>query len=218
MIGFLKKTWESFKTSSFTEGLANLLAPVIARIEGADVDETRKALKQDFSRARKKLPDRQAQIDAETAADQAQIEKDRKAQQDVLATNKAKDDKDLAAAIAQDQADLAAAKKDLADSVEAARKKRAEAESKKPGEAPTAPKKPELPPLPDPKKFGQGLGAGLATAKASVSGTFSAFAAGGLGAGDTRRIARATEETARQVKIVAKRLPKGPWGLAQFDT
>ena len=77
MIGWLEKKWEDFKISGLSETLAGWFAPIFAKIEGVSVEETQKALQEDFSSKRSAKPKTDAEIDAATKAKTEQIEKDR---------------------------------------------------------------------------------------------------------------------------------------------
>ena len=52
MIGWMQKKWNAFKISGFTETLASWFAPIFARLQGVSVEDTQKALQEDFARAR----------------------------------------------------------------------------------------------------------------------------------------------------------------------
>ncbi|MBN2218582.1 MAG: hypothetical protein JW719_14495, partial [Pirellulales bacterium] len=178
MLGWMQKKWEAFKVSGFSETLANMLAPIFARIQGVSVEATRQTLKEDFARGRKTLPARTDEIDAQTRAKTGQIERDRQTTEDALARDKVRADKARQARIAAAQAEANAARREFEDAVAAARAARDQAATK----ALTTPalEKPMLPNL-----------ANLAAVKASVTGTFSS-AVWGLGTGSD-----AAEETAK---------------------
>ncbi len=128
MLGTMTKAWEKWKVSTFTEGLAGLLAPIFAKLEGVSTEEARKALREDMSGGRASLKDRLAAIDAETEAEQKRLEANRLATQQALAEDKTNADKQRAARIA-------ALEKEHADAKAAWEKVIGEQEAKRADEA-----------------------------------------------------------------------------------
>lgn len=183
MMGYLTKLWEHWKTSTFEEGLADWLAPLFAKMQGVSVEDTRKALHEDFARARQAQPQRDQEIDAQTSKEKERIEADRKAQQKNLAEDKRASDDARAAAIAAKQKELDDAIKARDDAVAAAKESRRKAEADQGGGTKPAFQPPEI----DLE--------GLKAAKAATTVTFSASAAMGMGGGIQERIARACERT-----------------------
>ena len=60
LIGWMEKKWNAFKISGFTETLASWFAPIFARLQGVSVEDTQKALQEDFARtgrpSRRRMP------------------------------------------------------------------------------------------------------------------------------------------------------------------
>jgi hypothetical protein len=168
MIGWMEKKWNAFKISGFTETLASWFAPIFAKLQGVSVEDTQKALQEDFSRARTAQPQKDADIDAATKAKTDEIEKERKGTEDELAKDKLRADKDRQGRIDAAQGDVAAARKELDDAVAKAREARDNAAGG-----------PEMPAYAPPGAIPDI--SNLAGAKASVLGTFSGYALGGLG-------------------------------------
>jgi hypothetical protein len=192
MIGWMEKKWNAFKLSGFTETLASWFAPIFARLQGVSVEETQKALTEDFARGRTAQPKKDVEIDAATKAKTDQIEQERKGTEDELARDKLRADKERQGRIDAAQADVATARKELDDAVGKAR----EARDKAAAGGPQAPG--YVPPgsIPDISN--------LAGAKASVEGTFSGYALPGLGGASSveekmeGHLARISENTDRQ--------------------
>ena len=186
LLNWMGKMWQKWATSTFQEGLADFIAPVMAKILGVGTEELRRTMHEDFARNRAGQGDKFAAMAAETAAKKARIEADRQAQiesigGDLLDRSKRRDAQRKAA---QDSVDAARAEWEAA-------KKEARAKSAGKGSI---------------FDFGGAMagmagmdGIDLAAAagpKSSVRGTFSASAAAGLGMGNIQeRIAKATERT-----------------------
>jgi hypothetical protein len=81
MIGFLSKAWMDFANSGWSEWWANAIAPIVAKIQGVDVEDVRKNLAEDFARSRAAAPKAKADIDAQTAQQTKEIEDRRQARQ-----------------------------------------------------------------------------------------------------------------------------------------
>lgn len=197
MLNWLSQTWEKFKTSSFTEGLANILAPIFAKISGVTTEEARKALSEDFSRARKAQPIQFALQDEELAKRKNEIDKETSAAHDVLAQEALR--RNLARKRREEEAKAAAeqARKEWTDAIKRAQLAKALANNRMPG-GPAAPGKPGKP---------TPIQAAGAIAKSQASGTFSAFAAAQFGSSSIgERTAKAAEEMNRRQAIANMRL------------
>lgn len=210
-LGFLKKAWDDWKNSTFTEGLAGLLAPVLAAVTpGVSTEQIRETLQEDFARSRSGSEDRKADIDAETAERLRQIEEDRRGTQAALA-----DDLDRATQARRDS--ITEAEKEL----ELAKQRRDEL----------------LKEIEDRAAAGESeRGAGGGTGEPGMAGvpgnlgaimrnrmsTFSTSAAiamqGGVGARPQERIAKATEKTAKGVQDVFQEQEKLTKQLSVFTT
>ncbi|MGO9111170.1 MAG: hypothetical protein ACLP9L_18250 [Thermoguttaceae bacterium] len=168
-IGFVKKKWLEFSNSTFTETMANALAPIIARIEGVSTEDVRKNLSQDFAAARRQQAGDEGNIDAQTAAKNAQLRAQRDAETNRLGglANQAQAESDRR--LKEGEAKLKAAH-DALD--------RAQAKANAPG-----PEEKEKKPPPG---FTPGQ-------QSSVAGTFSGAIAGMLGGGGTETISLARE-------------------------
>lgn len=181
LMGYLTKLWEHWKTSTFEEGLADWLAPIFAKMQGVSVEDTRKALHEDFARQRAAQPARDNEIDAQTKASKAAIEADRQAQQAALAQGKKADDDARAAKVAAFEKELEDMKRARDTAVAAAKDAGARA-------ATNVNAKQWSPPELDQ--------AGLSSVKNSAATvTFSAAAAMGAGGSVQERIAKACERT-----------------------
>lgn len=191
-IGWLSKKWASFATSTFTEKLANALAPIFAQLQGQSVDDVRATLTEDFARAREQQPGNAAAIDADTAATKGKIEEDRKTREAAIGEELAGKAAKRAEAMAQAQADVEDAQDEylasIAEAQRVATNRRiaglavedgAEAGQAGPGSKP------------------EGVIGGAAAAKSSTVGTFSGFLAGQMGGGGP------AQETANNTKIMA---------------
>ena len=168
----LTKIWNRWATSTFEEGLADFIAPVMAKILGVDTEQLRKTMHEDFAAARKAQPANDAALDAQANARKQQIEKDRQATVDQLAQDKLRADKERQGRIDAAQDDVANARKELDDAVSKAREARDKV-------AAGGPAMPGHTPPKDIPEIGN-----LAAAKSKVEGTFSGYALGGLGSGD----------------------------------
>lgn len=198
MIGFLTKAWTDFKNSGFTEWMANLIAPIMAKATGQKTEDVKRTLTEDFQRSRAAAPNYKAEIDAETARRKAEIE----SQRQQYAEGKGQEASAAAAARArEEQANQAA--------VEEAQRRYQDT---------LRDIEQELAPPPwtdiDEADFLEWLntegadqvaaarGGGIdyaktEEAKTAVSGTFNPFAAFGMGGGTAaERTAKATERTA----------------------
>jgi hypothetical protein len=200
LIGWMQEKWAEFTVSGITETLANLLAPIMAKIEGVSVADARKSLSEDMERGRKSLPNQQGEIDAETQRKKKEIEDERRAREgalvdDLNARKKKRGGREKAAADA-----LAAAEAEWRGALDSARGKADEWRRKKGEDA------------------GAGMPGldleGMEDARAAPSrGTFSAREAMGMGVGGggpLSRIAAATRDSAAHeaamVKIADKQL------------
>ena len=216
LLNFLSKKWDAWKNSTFEEGLADKLAPIFARIQGVSVEETRKNLREDFAGARKRQPAKDAAADAQAKADKdkiaadaaarrKKIEDERQAAVDVLGA-------DLNAANAEREKRRQAAQAEYDAAREEWNKARTEAAAaagdaarQKKARPPAKGKAPDLEAL------------DLAKKKTSVTGTFSAWGAAGLGTGIAERTAKAAEETARNTRELLRKKAKplvfteAPW-------
>jgi len=76
-IGFIEKAWDQWASSSFVEAISGPIAWVIAKLQGLDVADVQKNLKEGFEVSRAARPNRAADIDAQTAAAKAAIESQR---------------------------------------------------------------------------------------------------------------------------------------------
>jgi len=190
MIGWMEKKWNAFKLSGFTETLASWLAPIFAKIQGVSVEDTQKALQEDFARGRSAQPQSEAAIDAATKARTDEIERERKATEQELAKDKLRADRQRQERIDAARAEVDAARQELDDAVAQAREARDHAAASGPESLGKRGVIPEL--------------GSLMTGKANVVGTFSGQALSGLGAGNTieekmeKHLAQIAENTDRQ--------------------
>lgn len=186
-VAFMQKAWNSFSVSSFTEKIANVIAPIFAKLEGVDVEDARRTLAEDMNRGRANLPSQNAEIDAQTAQYKADVERERQAQtSDVARQN----------TVAQEdrRRQTEAAEKALADAkaafelskgkaAEEVQRRTEQAKNRgamtKPGEQPIAP----------------------ATSAITSAGTFSGYAAAAMAGGGNaaERTATATMRMAGQM-------------------
>ena len=181
LIGWLTKAWETWKVSTFEEGLADALAPMFARIQGVTTEETRKALKEDFARGRESLPDRLGAIDAETKAKQDAITAENKLAQDLLNADKQRSDLAAGKAVSDAQKELDAARKTRDLAITAAK----EARNIGPGKEGTP-----FPGMPMPDIPGV-----TAAMSSNIKGTFKGSELSGLGAkSPAERTAKAVEK------------------------
>ena len=172
LTNFLTKTWNAWAASTFQEGLADWLAPVLAPMLGVDTEGLRKTMHEDFANRRQAQPADDAAGDAQAEAAKGQIESDRQATIDQLAKDKLGADHERQSRIDAAQADVATAKKELDDALATAHAARGNGATAGPGMPGYKP--PEG--LPDISN--------LAGAKAGVAGTFSGAALAGLGGGN----------------------------------
>ena len=197
-IGFLKKKWLEFSNSSFSESMADLIAPIVAVIEGVSVDDVRKNLKEDFAYKRKAQPGQVEDIDAQTRAKKQEIESDRQDTQDQLAEDARRRKLHESSQSAQGQAELDDARHQWQAALDLAAKKRTAKE-----EADLTIEEPKL------AETVAGLaGGGLSfdLNKLSSKGTFNAMATRGLSSGGPmEKVARATEATAANTKRLVKK-------------
>jgi len=195
-IAAIEKRWKQFKQSGFTEQAASALAGIVGggavtskgpaaalltTKAGPTTQEIRDVLKDDFARGRATLPAELAEIDAATAKQKAEIEALKKSAQEGLQADKASTDEAAGKRVAAAEEALAAAQKARADAISAA--SQLERVGVKGGRPPT---------------LDESIAAGAKAAEAKITarGTFSAFAAGRLGATDASRTAEATEQIA----------------------
>jgi len=203
MIGWMEKKWNAFKISGFTETLAGWLAPIFAKIQGVGVEETQKALEEDFARGRSAKPQTEAAIDAATKAKTDEIEKERKATEEELAKDKLRADQQRQGRIDAAQTDVDAARRELDDAVQKAREARDRAADAGGG--------PESAGKSAPKTISDFEN--LTAAKTSIVGTFSGEALSGLGTGSTieekmeKHLAKIAEGTDRQ-NVALERLQR----------
>jgi len=190
MIGFIKKKWLEFSNSSFTEGIADLIAPIIAVIEGVSVADVRKNLKEDFKNERSKQTENTEGIDAETAAKKAKIESDAEASKAQIGEDIRRRKEKETAAGSTAQAELDAARKELADLTVKAKDK---SKQKKLGDDPSKPgKAPGMSGLPSAAAIG-----------GTAVGTFSAGQASLMGGGQS--VAERTYQNAvKQFRTLAE--------------
>ena len=172
-INSMRKAWESFAASGFTEGAADIIAPIMAKIYGVDTEDVRANLKQDFQRKREDLPGKLAEIDAETEASKDEIEQQRQNRRAALEANRQRSQEDAGEEMARMQRELAEAEKALTDAREEA-KDAVDAEGGRDAIVDKA--KQRIPALLD--------GMGASQEKAQSIGTFSAATAARLGGGD----------------------------------
>jgi len=109
-IGFIEKMWDKWASSSFVESISKPIAWVIAKLQGLDVEDVQKNLREGFEYSRSQRPNRQAEIDAATQASKAEIEKNRAAWEADLGAGATARGADRQANLDQAQADLDAAK------------------------------------------------------------------------------------------------------------
>lgn len=182
LLNWMGKLWQKWATSTFQEGLADFIAPVMAKILGVDTDELRKTMHEDFSRKRAGQNDKFAAMDADTAAKKKQIEADRKSQIEGIGGD-----------LARRNAGRDAQKKAAQDAVDAAR---AEWDAAKKDARAKAAAKGSIFGFAGGIKGMDDIDLAAAGAKSSTRGTFSASAVAGLGMGGIQeRIAKATEKT-----------------------
>jgi hypothetical protein len=202
MIGFLTKAWTDFKNSGFTEWMANLIAPIMAKATGQKTEDVKRTLTEDFQHSREASPDYKAKIDAETARRKAEIE----AQRQQYANAQGQQGSDAAAARQQEMDQLQRRYQDAQRGYQDALRDIEQ----------------ELAPPPwtdiDEADFLEWLntegadqvaaarGGGIdyaktEEAKTAVSRTFNPFAAFGMGGGSAmERTAKACEQTAQNTK------------------
>ena len=173
MIGFIKKKWNDFSNSKFTESLADWIAPIVASIYGQDVEGVRANLKQDFATKRKQSGNYNAEVDAETAQRKAEIEAQKQGAIDQLGQDVANRQGERNRKELEAQGKLDAAKAEMAALIAEAKGKVGENQ----GELGNGPKKPGEIPAPGLPSTKQLAGAGTAI------GTFSASQASMLGGG-----------------------------------
>jgi len=169
-INAMRKAWESFAASGFTEGAADIIAPIMAKIYGVDTEDVRANLKQDFQSKREDLPGKLAEIDAETEASKQDIEDQRQKRREALEANRQQSRIDAGDAMARQQRELAEAEQALAEARQAAAGSLEEAGGRDKV-------------IGDAKKRIQDLLGGMAAgqAKGSSFGTFSAMTAARMG-------------------------------------
>ncbi len=203
--GFLADAWEVVNSGfqSSWKGTQNYIAKgfgfLIAKLEGLDPAAVMGELDAEIARSQaadaegqdKRVGDR----DAERRKRLAQIEADRQESQGNLkgdqATKTQQRQAGYDASVSQSQADLDKARKEWSDAIGAAAGKRAAMEGNRTASKVQTPSGGEF---------------DFSSAKQSVSGTFSAAAAGSLaGSGVMNTIAEATQETARQTKRIAEK-------------
>ena len=158
----MSKQWTKFSNSTFTEGLANLLAPIAAKLTGVKTEDVRKQLGDMFKEQRAAQAMQFSTADAETEREKQKIEDDRKAQTEIIAADQARRDADRAKE-GDAEANLQRAR---AEWEKARNEANAAASATK--EAAISKRRPD---------FGMDLGS------FSASGTFSSFGAWGLGTG-----------------------------------
>ena len=168
VLNWLSKQWQKWATSTFEEGLADLIAPIMAKILGVDTEELRKTMHEDFAAKRAAQPKDFAAMDAETEAQKKQIEKDRAGASD-----------QLGGGLAQRNKEREAKAKAAADEEAAARKEWEKAKEDARAKAAAAKGKPFNVPGFDPGD----MALQAAHGEVSTRGTFSATAVGGLGEG-----------------------------------
>jgi len=197
-IGFLKKKWLEFSNSGFTESMADLIAPIVAVIEGVSVDDVRKNLNQDFAHKRKMQPGQVEDIDAQTRAKQQEIENDRQGTQDQLAEDTRRRKLRESSQAAQGRAELEQARREWQEALALAAKKRSAKE-----EADLTIEEPQLAATVGGLAGGD---LGFDLSKLSSKGTFNAMAARGLSSnGPMEKVAQATEATAANTKKLVQK-------------
>jgi len=199
LVGYLTKVWERWKVSTFEEGLASLLAPIFAKLEGVSVEETRKVLKEDFARGRKALPERLAAIDAETEAKKGKVRAETQQQMDILKADKKRSDAAGMAKITAAQQEVDDAKKARDEALAAARMAKIGADI---GAGAGGPGKPSLPGMPDIAA----VSAAVSRGASMIRGTFSASAARGFGMGKSHeeKMVALAEAAAKREERIAK--------------
>ena len=172
MIGWMQKKWEAFKLSGFTEYLASWFAPIFAKLQGVSVEDAQKALKEDFAAGRKRQPQRDAEIDADTKRRTTEIEQERQGTVDQLGQEKLSNDKARQSRIDAIEGEVDRARAERDQVLAQARDARDQAVAAGPG----APRKPGY-------AAPEGLAdiGNLAAEKASTVGTFSGYALAGFG-------------------------------------
>lgn len=189
---FLTKIWNAWAASTFEEGLADWLAPVLAPMLGVDTEGLRKTMHEDFANRRAARPADEAAADAQAEATKRKIESDRQATVDQLASDKLRDDAARGARVGAAQAEVDAARRELDDAMAKAR----EARDRAAAGGPIIPDRVVAGTLPD-------ISA-LSNVEASVAGTFSGAVLSGLGTGTgvqekmENHLARIAESTDRQ--------------------
>lgn len=213
---FLSKTWTSF-TSGFTEAwneAINWTTKRLLELQGLfddtlDVDAAKQMADQDLAATNAEI-ERQKQAalaerEQQRAAERQQAGKEHQGEmarigQESIDKQKALES-DNAARVKQAEDELARAKQELQDAIAEARQKRQAKDS-------NAPKRPDRPT--DAPDALAGLSGQLSAARErtiSVAGTFNAFEARGLGSGGAAdRIAKASEETAKNTKKILEEL------------
>lgn len=187
---FLTKIWNRWAASTFEEGLADFIAPVMAKILGVDTQELRKTMHEDFARNRAATPAQESSLDQNAEAQKRQIEKDRQGAVDQLGQDKLRGDRERQDRIKAAQAEADAARKELDDAVGAARDARAKAEAA-PGGLPGKPPPTEMPDITN-----------LAAERGKVVGTFSSYGLSGLGGEDVQK---KMEAHLADIKVAAQR-------------
>ena len=201
-IGWMKKLWESWTSSNFMEGFTQGMLESLKAIPGMDtafkmatgalIEDTQAQVTGVFAGRRKELPKRQAEIDAETKTRTDAIEADRKAGEDAIRQGQDQFNTARGNDVLDAQEELRLAK----DRYDAALKK---ANEKPPEPEPSQGKKGPAAVAPEPEQVTQDK-------TTPVLGTFSAFEASRMGT-DTvaSRTANATEETARNTRLLRER-------------
>lgn len=189
---FLTKVWNRWATSTFQEGLADWLAPVLAPMLGVDTEGLRKTMHEDFARRRAGQPADEAAADAQAEATKRKIESDRQATVDQLAADKLQADAARGKRVGTAQAEVDAARRELDEALAKARSAREQAAAG----GLNLPERVAPGTLPDITA--------LSAVKESVAGTFSGEALSGLGTGAgvqermENHLARIAESTDRQ--------------------
>jgi hypothetical protein len=188
----LSKMWNRFISSTVMESISNLLMPIIARIQGVNVEDARKALKEDYAARRNQRPRFDAEADAEAAASKRQIDDElqqrtRALDQEREAKQKAREED--AKAREQELRDAAAewsTARDTAREVGRGARARSALENNPVFAAPEGPM------------------ADITRRTSAVTGTFNAAATWGMGGQSAMdRTARATEKTAEYTRKIA---------------
>jgi TP901 family phage tail tape measure protein len=200
LVSFMQKAWESFMVSGFTEKLAGVMAPVLAKIQGVSVADARKTLREDMERGRAALPNRQAEIDSEAVKQKTEIEKDRASQESDIARQD-----DVARSARQRQ--IAEAEKALADAKAAFAMAQVQSQEPRKSTFSDAAKGGALP--------ASAVGAMPAVSSITSAGTFSAYAAAAMGGGGSAA-ERTANATTRMVGQFARLLGTNVESLAEL--